>query len=115
VGAAVFIGLIGVGVYSGFSIRKHTDERNGNLGLAAAAGVAGIAVSFVTFDTLAFRQATGITFLLLGIAGSAWMLTRRERAARAGIEPPEDTETADTTASDPPATNGSTPPVAVQH
>jgi O-antigen ligase len=84
VGALIFVGLIATGVYSGFSSRKHTTERNGNLGLSAAAGVVGIAVSFVTFDTLAFRQATGVTFLLLGMAGAAWILARRDRLQTAG-------------------------------
>ena len=82
VGSFVFVGLIAIGVYSGFSCRSRTDERGSNLGLAVAAGIFGIAVSFATFDTLAFRQATGIMFLLLGMAGAAWSLARRDQLRR---------------------------------
>ena len=45
-----------------------------HLGLAFAAGLIGLSLSYATFDALGFRQAAGMTFLLLGLAGASWRL-----------------------------------------
>lgn len=83
VGTLLLLLVILTAVYGGFHTRKLTSEtRNSHLGLAAAAGICGITVSFFTFDTLAFRQATGVFFLLLGMAGASWSLARRDAAQR---------------------------------
>lgn len=81
VGLLLFFGLIATATYVGFSCRKRTDEpEHGHLGLAIAAGLVGIFVSFFTFDTLSFRQASGVMFLLLGMAGATWNLSCRDRS-----------------------------------
>ena len=75
VGLIAFLGLIAVGVYAATSARRRgADPRSSHLGLAIAAGLTGITLSYLTFDTLGFRQAAGVTFLLLGMAGAAWKL-----------------------------------------
>ena len=41
----------------------------------SAASLLGVAVSFVTFDALAYPMASGLTMLLVGLAGACWRLT----------------------------------------
>lgn len=53
--------------------RAPTAER-GDLGLSLAAGLAGIVVSYFTFDTLGFAQASSMTFLLVGMSAASWRL-----------------------------------------
>lgn len=52
------------------------DDRARDLALAVAAGLFGILASYVTFDALSFRLVAGITFLLAGLAGGVWHVTR---------------------------------------
>ncbi len=56
--------------------RAVTGDRARDLLQSLAASVAVAAVSFATFDALAFAIATGLTFLVLGCTGAAWRLAR---------------------------------------
>lgn len=60
--------------------RKTTSASNRNLALSISAGVAGIVVSYATFDAWGFPMAAGTTFLLVGMAGSSWMASVTDRA-----------------------------------
>lgn len=74
-------GLFATGFVSGVLCRRFTqDARRRHLGLAIAAGIAGITLSYVTFDTMGFAQAAGLTYLLVGMAGAALRLAREEHA-----------------------------------
>lgn len=76
VGMLTFFALIAIALFSGVGCRwRGADERSGHLGLSIAAGLLGMTLSYVTFDTLGFRQAAGVTFLLVGMAGAAWNLS----------------------------------------
>lgn len=57
----------------GTHLRAHTQEQR-HMGLAIAAALAAVVTSFVTFDTLGFKQAAGLTFLLVGLANATWRL-----------------------------------------
>lgn len=75
IGTFAFAGIALTGVICGIScrVRAHSMSR-GHLGLAFAAGLIGLSLSYATFDALGFRQAAGMTFLLLGLAGASWRL-----------------------------------------
>lgn len=75
VGTAAFLGLIVSAILSAVVVRRRVaDARSRHLTLAIAAGVFGISLSYITFDTLGFRQAAGMAFLLIGMAGAAWRI-----------------------------------------
>ena len=77
VGAIAFMTLIIVGMYCGLSARRGCEiERHRHIGLAVTASLFGIVISYVTFDAFGFRQVAGMTFLLLGLAGAVWNLTK---------------------------------------
>ncbi|MGI5950235.1 MAG: O-antigen ligase family protein [Brooklawnia sp.] len=79
-GLAAFIGLVLTGVVSGVGCHWLTpDPRKQHLGLCLAASITGISLSYITFDTLGFAQAAGLTFLLVGMAGAAWRLSQQDR------------------------------------
>lgn len=79
-GTLALLLLVVSAVYGAFQCRRLSggDARKGHLGLAVAAALCGLSISFFTFDTLAFRQATGVFFLLLGMAGAAWSLAPQD-------------------------------------
>ncbi len=54
--------------------RAFPDIESRDLAQALVASVAVAAVTFATFDALAFPMATGVTFLLLGCIGALWRL-----------------------------------------
>jgi polysaccharide biosynthesis protein PslJ len=77
VGTLAFVGLIAVGVNNAWAPRRLGGEaQHRHLGLAVAASLIGIVTSYFTFDALGFRQVAGLTFLLIGLAGAIWQLTR---------------------------------------
>jgi len=49
-----------------------------DVSLALSASVAGVLVSFFTFDALGFPMAAGLTMLLVGLAGASWRLATTE-------------------------------------
>jgi O-antigen ligase len=77
VGVAALLALLAAGWLLARSARRAvTGERARDLLQSLAASVAASAVSFATFDALAFAIATGLTFLVLGCTGAAWRLAR---------------------------------------
>lgn len=55
--------------------RDAPTPRNRHLGLALSASISGLALSLVTYDAWSYPIATGLTFLIMGLAGAAWRLT----------------------------------------
>lgn len=83
VGTLAFVGMILTAVFSAVVChRRVAQERNMHLALAIAAGIFAISLSYITFDTLGFRQAAGVTFLLVGMAAAAWRLSRSGATVR---------------------------------
>lgn len=79
-GFLAFVGLILTGALSGIGCRLMArGQRQRHLGLCLGASVLGISLSFVTFDALGFSQTAGMTFLLIGMTGAAWRLSRESR------------------------------------
>lgn len=84
----VELGIIGLLAVSAFFVtsfvqsfsahRRASDLLARDLCLAVSASVAGVAVSFVTFDALGFPMAAGIMMLLVGMAGACWRLATVE-------------------------------------
>jgi O-antigen ligase len=56
--------------------RMTTDEESRHLAQCLAASIAVAAATYATFDALGFEIAAGLTFLLLGVIGALWRLTR---------------------------------------
>lgn len=79
IGTLLFLTMVLAAILTAVTCKRRADERSAHLGLAIGASLAGITLSFITFDTLGFRQAGGMTFLLLGMAGAVWNLTRGRR------------------------------------
>jgi hypothetical protein len=52
-----------------------------HLGLALSGSIAGIFVSFVTFDAFGYAMASGTAFLLIGVAGAVWQVSRDEQVS----------------------------------
>jgi polysaccharide biosynthesis protein PslJ len=62
--------------------RLHTPVDR-HLAQSLLAAVVAAAVSFATFDALAFPTAAGLTFLVVGLTGALWRLSRSEQASSA--------------------------------
>lgn len=87
VGALAFATLVVVGVFSALTPRwSNASDRQRHLGLAVAASLLGVVISYGTFDALGFRQVAGMTFLLVGLTGTVWYLVRDDIAKR-GVDP----------------------------
>ena len=61
--------------------RRARDAGSRDVSLALSASVAGVLVSFVTFDALGFPMAAGLMMLLVGLAGASWRLATLEDPA----------------------------------
>lgn len=89
-GIACFAALVAVGVFCAttpWRVGGTAEQRH--LGLAVAASLAGIVVSYATFDAFSFRQVGGLTFFYLGLSGSVWWLARggqRQPVGREGAQ-----------------------------
>ena len=71
--------LFVAGVYTARYVRRHgAAPAHRHVGLALSAGILGIAASYATFDAWGFAMAAGTTFVLLGLTGAAWNLTRAD-------------------------------------
>lgn len=68
-------------------------QRARHAGLVLSGAIAGAAVSMVTYDAWGYRLHSGISFLVIGLAGAAWRLSREDRAR--GEQHQEATETMD--------------------
>lgn len=84
VGAVAFVVLFLTGQAMAWSPwRLGGDRQQRHLGLAVSASLAGVVVSYFTFDALSFRQVAGLTFLYLGLSGAVWFLSTSDRTSGA--------------------------------
>ncbi len=76
VGLVVAMITYGTGFWSARRVRRTatTSERR-HLGLALSGSIAGLALSLLTYDAWGYPMATGLAFVILGMAGAAWRLT----------------------------------------
>jgi hypothetical protein len=89
VGLAVILVLVFAAVYAARYVNRHGQtEQHQHIGLALSAAVTGMFLSYATFDAWGFPMATGTTFLLVGLIGAAWQLTRRDTLERTRTENP---------------------------
>jgi O-antigen ligase len=75
--ALVFLLVVAIGVARGIRIRAADTEAR-DLGQAFLAAFLATAIGMATFDGLGFSMFTGLFFLLLGVAGASWHLTRED-------------------------------------
>lgn len=61
--------------------RRARDALSRDVSLALSASIAGVLVSFVTFDAMGFPMAAGVVMLLVGLAGASWRLAALEDPA----------------------------------
>ena len=75
VGTVIFLGLAAVAFSCarGARLRSQVPERR-HLAMTMSASIAGLLVSYATFDALSFPMAAGLTFVLFGLAGAAWQI-----------------------------------------
>lgn len=71
----VFVLLLGIGVAQRAAARLRGTTHQG-LAEGVAAALIGFAVASATFDSFSFRQVALLAFLLLGVAGALWRLSR---------------------------------------
>lgn len=84
IGLLSLLVLFGTGWFEARSARhKMVDAESRDLAQCLAASIAACAVSFATFDALAFSMAAGLSFLLLGCVGAVWRLAATEDSAHA--------------------------------
>ncbi|WP_248580536.1 O-antigen ligase family protein [Nocardioides sp. InS609-2] len=77
VGLVITLFLFIASTYAARYAKRHaTSPEHQHLGLALSAGLVGIAMSYATFDAWGFPMAAGATFLLIGLSGAAWRMTR---------------------------------------
>jgi O-antigen ligase len=69
----VVLFAVGIGVARG-ARRRSADPASRDLGQSLAASIAVAMVTTLTYDSLTFPMATGITFLLIGCAGALWRM-----------------------------------------
>lgn len=79
------VGLVAVGVFlvtafcqARAAHRRARDIASRDVSLALSASLAGVLISFVTFDALGFPMAAGFTMLLVGLAGACWRIATLE-------------------------------------
>ncbi|MDH2414828.1 O-antigen ligase family protein [Nocardioides sp. CER19] len=77
IGLSMFLIALLIGYFCARGTHHHAaDERSRNVGLSISAGLFGLLVAHATFDGLGFPMAAGVTFLLTGLGGATWRLTR---------------------------------------
>lgn len=77
IGLACFVTALLIGYFCARATHHHApDPRSRNVGLSISAGIFGLLVAHATFDGLGFPMAAGVTFLLCGLGGATWRLTR---------------------------------------
>ena len=80
-GSSCVVLLFVVAYLSARSARRSAPEPSRkNLALSISAGLAGVVVSYFTFDAWGFPMAAGLTFLLIGMSGAVWQAARAEKA-----------------------------------
>jgi O-antigen ligase len=82
VGLTILLTLLFVAYFCARGARRRsTKPANRDLGQALAASIAVMIPTFFTFDVFTYPMATGTAFLLIGCAGAAWQLARRDQQA----------------------------------
>lgn len=95
-GTIAFAVLVLTGQFLAWSPwRTPSKYEHRHLGLAISGSMAGIVVSFVTFDALSFRQVAGLTFFYIGLSGTVWWLTQQDRNRPAPAVSPYSANTQD--------------------
>lgn len=64
--------------------RRAVDQVDGHFCLALSGAIAGVVVSYATFDAFGFPMAAGLTFILCGIAGAVWQIARTDQPSHLG-------------------------------
>ena len=67
--------------------RRATSADDRHIALALSASLVGLATSYATFDAWGFPMAAGLTFLVVGMIGSAWQNSMRDAKARGADGP----------------------------
>ena len=79
IGLLVMMVFLAVSFFQSFAAHRRARESTSrDVSLAVSAAVAGVLVSFVTFDALGFPMAAGLMMLLVGLAGACWRLATVE-------------------------------------
>lgn len=79
VGLTAVIVLFVAGFFTARGVKRRAASADDkDLALALAASLAGLAISYATFDAWGFPMAAGITFLIIGMIGSAWHNSKQE-------------------------------------
>ena len=79
IGLLVMMAFLAVSFFQSFAAHRRARESTSrDVSLAVSAAVAGVLVSFVTFDALGFPMAAGLMMLLVGLAGACWRLATVE-------------------------------------
>jgi O-antigen ligase len=58
--------------------RRAVEAEHRHLGLVTSASIAGVLLSYATFDTWSFPMAAGVTFLVIGLSGAIWQASFAE-------------------------------------
>ncbi len=81
VGLLAFLVFLLTAFFAARSAHRHAaTARSRHLGLVLSSAIAGAAVSMVTYDAWTYRMHSGLSFLVIGLAGAAWRLGRQDRA-----------------------------------
>lgn len=88
VGLLILLGLLVLTIVMAITSQHHvgSTDQSRLLGYAVAAAIFGFAVSFGTFDALFFRIVETTLFMLVGVTGALWRLTRDPPAHAIGPE-----------------------------
>ena len=82
VGLLAMLLFLSVSFFQAFAAHRSALESSSrDLSLAISASVAGVLVSFATFDALGFAMAAGLMMLLVGLAGACWRVATLEDPA----------------------------------
>jgi O-antigen ligase len=81
------LGVIGLAAFAALGLtafcsargarRRALRAEDAHLGLAISASIAGLLVSYATWDALSFSMAAALSFVLFGLAGAAWCCSTR--------------------------------------
>jgi O-antigen ligase len=91
VGLLALLGFLATGfVTARMARRRLIDNQQRHLALVISASIVGVVSSFATFDALNFPMVAGLTFLLVGMAATAWQLSRSQGPSPALSKTPDD-------------------------
>lgn len=80
IGMTAFLVLVGAAYLSARGVRRRAvTAEHRHLGLVLSASIAGMFVSFATFDAFSYPMASGTFFLLFGVAAAGWQLSRADQ------------------------------------